>query len=1059
MNKLLLTIISLVCFFLTVQGQNNPSLIRSASLNSDGSKLAFSFQGDIWIMTLPNGAAQRMTVHEAYDGNPQWSPDGKQILFRSNRFGSYDLFVMNVDGSQMKRITYHSAADYNGCWDGNDQVIFNTRRLFAQVDWSPEFFQVSVDGGTPIRMMDVLGSAPAVSADGRFIAYEKGYCRVSREAYKGSAQRDIWIFDRRKKTYNALTTFDGQDIVPQWGGGLLYYLSAFNGRYNIYRQPLDGGKASAEPIAITQYKDMGIRNFDVSDDGQWMVFEKGSKIYLMQAAYPGKAEELLITLSADYHFDPVETKSFSKNIGGYSLSPNGKFLAYSVHGEIIITPADKDKKRAKTLTQSSARDQRPAWLNDSTLLFISDQNGNKDLFLLTKAAGQKDNLYRGFNTTTRAIRASQNEEERFVLSPNKKKIAIREGRGKLVVSDIDSLGNLSNEKVLLDGWSTPEGISWSPDSKWLAYSLEDLDFNGEVYIHDATNAQQPVNISMHPRNDGSPVWSEDGSKLGFLSDRNNGDYDVWFVWLKKEDWEKTKRDWEEEDDEQDDKKKEKKDSTEEKSIQIDFDQIYDRLSQVTSMSGDENDLAISKDGETFYFSAEAPGNKTPFLSVKWDGSESKTILSNQSLYNLQWDGKHKNLYFLARGGSMNLLDLSSKKSNGIPFTAKVDINHPEEREQVFEDGWRALRDGFYDPEFHQKDWNALRNTYKPIAMAASTSQDFRAIYNEMLGQLNASHMGIYGGNPEETQSQKTGLLGTALTPVNKGLQVVSVIPDSPADREKSKILAGDIITAVDNQPVTPKTNIYQLLNGTGNERTLIDLMNKKGEKRQVVIRPATSLRTELYEAWVKEKKRLTEKYSNGRLGYIHIQSMNWTSFERFQRELTASGYGKEGLVIDVRFNGGGWTTDMLMAVLTTRQHAYTIPRGAAKSLKEHEKFIEHYPFGERLPFPPMRLPSIAMCNEASYSNAEIFSHAYQGLGLGTLVGQPTFGAVISTGGYGLMDGSYVRMPFRAWFAKATKKNMELGPAIPDVLITNKPNARANGEDQQLKKAVELLLKN
>lgn len=182
------------------------------------------------------------------------------------------------------------------------------------------------------------------------------------------------------------------------------------------------------------------------------------------------------------------------------------------------------------------------------------------------------------------------------------------------------------------------------------------------------------------------------------------------------------------------------------------------------------------------------------------------------------------------------------------------------------------------------------------------------------------------------------------------------------------------------------------------------------------------------------------------------------SFERFERELQASGMGKEGIVIDVRFNGGGWTTDYLMAVLNVRQHAYTIPRGAAENLQdEHKKFKNYYPFSERLPLSSWTKPSVAMCNESSYSNAEIFSHAYKTLDIGTLVGKPTFGAVISTGGQRLLDGSYVRMPFRAWYVKATEENMENGPAVPDVIVDNAPDSKANGEDPQLKKAVEVLL--
>lgn len=237
------------------------------------------------------------------------------------------------------------------------------------------------------------------------------------------------------------------------------------------------------------------------------------------------------------------------------------------------------------------------------------------------------------------------------------------------------------------------------------------------------------------------------------------------------------------------------------------------------------------------------------------------------------------------------------------------------------------------------------------------------------------------------------------------------------------------------------------------------MIGTDGTNREVIIRPTSSLRRALYEEWVAEQKRLTEEYSNGQLGYIHIQGMNIPSYERFERELTASGYGKKGVVIDVRFNGGGSTTDMLMTILNTRQHAYTVPRGAASSLeKENKKFVDTYPFSERLPTPALMKPSIALCNENSYSNAEIFSHAYKTLGVGTLVGKPTFGAVISTGSYGLMNGSRVRMPFRAWYVKATEENMEHGPAVPDIIVENTPDGKANGQDLQLKKAVETLLK-
>ena len=281
----------------------------------------------------------------------------------------------------------------------------------------------------------------------------------------------------------------------------------------------------------------------------------------------------------------------------------------------------------------------------------------------------------------------------------------------------------------------------------------------------------------------------------------------------------------------------------------------------------------------------------------------------------------------------------------------------------------------------------------------------------------------------------------------------------PADRTRSKLRVGDIILGINGHMLTDTDNMYQYLTEASNQRIYLSVENKQGEKREVIIRPNESFKEANYKAWVKERRRLTDKYSNGKLGYLHIQGMNWKSFERFERELTAAGLGKEGIVIDVRYNGGGWTTDYLMAVLSVRQHAYTVPRGTVKNIeKEQRNFKNRYPFSERLPLASWTKPSIALCNQTSYSNAEIFSHAYKSLGIGTLVGRPTFGAVISTGSTKLINGSTVRMPFRGWFVKNTEKNMELGPAVPDIIVSNAPDDKARGTDTQLKKAVDELLK-
>ena len=235
--------------------------------------------------------------------------------------------------------------------------------------------------------------------------------------------------------------------------------------------------------------------------------------------------------------------------------------------------------------------------------------------------------------------------------------------------------------------------------------------------------------------------------------------------------------------------------------------------------------------------------------------------------------------------------------------------------------------------------------------------------------------------------------------------------------------------------------------------------DSKGASREVVIRPVGSTSSALYDEWVMERKKLVEKYSNGRLGYIHIQAMNMPSFEETEREFAAAGYGKDGLVIDVRYNGGGSTTDYLMSVLNYKQHAYAIPRGATDDLEKNKlKFRDYYPVGERLVYAAWMKPTIAICNENSYSNAEIFSHAFKQLGIGKLVGMPTNGSVISTGAKSFLDGSSVRVPLRGWYVKATNENQELGPAVPDILIDNSIDYRTKGVDEQLKTAVDELMK-
>jgi len=1057
MRKVFLS--AVLFLYLESSAQDHP-LFRQPAISPDGTTIAFSFQGDIWTVASSGGDATRLTVHEAYESNPVFSPDGKQIAFNADRYGNNDIFIIPAQGGLSRRLTFHSGNDVLSSWTQKDRLLFSTNREFRRLERPNEVYGISPDGGTESRILDAVGFDPVYSPNGRFIAFVRGDINpVARLAYDGSSNRELWLYDTKNKKFSKLPGFKTNDISPQWGGNnMLYFLSSIDGAYNIYRMPVDNDGMASVSEKLTDFRDESIRAYSLSYDGKTIVFEKDMNLYIMPAA-KGNGKKLNITIRADLRLDPAEPKSFSSGADSYDVSPNGKWIAFSVRGEIFVKEADKEKSKSVNVSDHPYRDIEPEWLNDSTLLFTSDrEDGNFEIYMVRSADPSEPAIFNTLKWETVRLTKTPADENSLAVSNNGKRIAYVRGRGSFVVADISPAGKLSNEKMLNDGWATPAGISWSPDDRWLAYSLDDLYFNEEIFIRASDNSTPPVNVSMHPRNDRNPVWSGDGSKLGFISARTVGkSADIWFVWLKKSDWEKNSTDWLYEEKKPEPKTNGKKEI---KPVEIDFDKIYERVVQVTSFPGDELNLNISNDGETFFYTTNNSASQGRDLySIKWDGKNLKELTkggSNPSGVTMDKEGKY--LYY-TRGGSLSRIDIKSGTAESLPYLAKMKIDYVTERTQVFEEAWRAMRDGFYDPDFHGKNWNKLHDKYRERCIYASTPEDFSDMFNLMLGELNSSHQGFRAAERITTQQESTGYIGAELFPVGKGMQVSRVIPGSPADKKASKLYAGDIILSVNGWKYNAGENFYAQLNSQGNEKVLLNVLSSDGKQREVVIRLAGSITGNLYDEWVESRKQMVEKLSGGKLGYIHIQAMNFPSFEVVEREFTAAGYGKQGLVIDVRYNGGGSTTDYLMAVLNYKQHAYTIPRGASPDPeKDKKRFREYYPLGERLVYTAWTKPSIALCNEGSYSNAEIFSHAYKTLGIGKLVGVPTNGSVISTGGKGLMDGSFIRMPFRGWFTKATDKNQELGPAVPDIIVENQPDWLVTGKDDQLQAAVTELLK-
>ncbi|MGB1043110.1 MAG: S41 family peptidase [Tenacibaculum sp.] len=1027
-------------------------LLRKPTISPDASHMAFSYHGDIWTYNFNTKQTNRLTIHKGYESNPVWNTDGTKIAFSSDRKGNTNVFTTSLKGGIPKQLTYYPTANTPTNWTTKGEVLFTTARVYRGPEWDRQMYAVHQKGGTPKRLLTAYGEDAQLSPNGKFIAFTKGACRISREDYSGSAQRDIWIYNIQTKQYSQITTSVKNDHSPRWdAAGNLYYVGAKSGRYNIYKQSVTtSGTINGVAQQLTTHKKDGVRSYSVSNNGT-IVYASGIDTYKLTK---GNTTKLKLNITSDNRFENNTTKTVSNEIANYAISPNGKSIALEIKGEIFVKKNNKEKKRTNNVSKHSHRDLKPQWLDDKTVVFISDRDKHYELYSAV-SADTLVGLDRSLKIKVTKLTSSKEDVDNPKVSPNGKKIAYQVGRGTLMIADVKK-GKIENPKVYSNSWAAAEGLSWSPDSKYIAYSQEDLNFDSEIFIQSVVDKTQKMNVSMHPRSDRNPVWSADGKKLAFLSNRNGINYDVWMVWLQKSDWEKTKQDHEDgayysEKEEKSDKKDKKSKKKKKVKVVIDAANIYDRLVQVTALQDNERNPIFSNDSEFIYFSAVNPATKKRGLyKIKWDGSKPKAIKGVVKA--TKFNTHKKNIYFTS-SGKLKQIATKADKVTALPHSATYTKDSNKEYAQIFDEGIRALTAGFYDPEFHGYNWSALVKKYKPWVLSATTHQDYSYMYNLLLGQLNASHMGYRGTAPKMT-NDKVGLLGLEVENSKDGARVVYVLENSVAAKSKSKLKVGSIITSVNGQPIKQRTNFYSLLKNTQEQEILLGLKN--GE--EIVIRPQKSLRKAQYEAWITSRKKLVEKYSNGQLGYIHIQGMNTPSFERFERELKASGYGKKGIVIDVRYNGGGWTTDRLMAVLNVDQHAYTVPRGATKSLKNHQQYTKNYPFNERAILSVNTKPVVALCNENSYSNAEIFSHAFKNLRLGKLVGQPTFGAVISTGGKRLQNG-FIRMPFRAWFVKKTGGNMENeAPAVPDYLVKNAPGWKDRGEDAQLKKAVEVLLK-
>ncbi|MCB1150316.1 PD40 domain-containing protein, partial [bacterium] len=1021
--------------------------------------------------------ARRLTAHEAYDSHPVISPDGRWVAFESDRYGDADVFLMPIEGGVPRRLTHAGGGDSPRAFSADGkEVLFASVRPFVYPGGA-QIWRVPVEGGQPFRLMETFGAEIAPLGDRGYV-FAEGRVANGRQHYRGSYQRELWRWSPGGEPVR-LTENRGYDTDPMVGAdGRIYWLGDMDDSKtaNVWVMNADGGGKTQ----VTKFKGDPVRQADLG--GGRLVLERGTSLLVMDLP-DGKPREISIRVADDQVENPVVLETKSGDATELAVSDDGAEYALAISGEVVLVSQELGG-RAVVCAEGPWLEQSLSFRPGSadTLLLVSDREGEDAVYILVSDDEEESNLR--LASKRRLVRLTKGDEPCHdpAWSPKGDRILYTRGNGDLRIMDADG----GNDDELSPGWNV-DSYAWSPDGKWVAFSRSDRNYNSDVWLIPADGGEAR-NVTMHPDYDENPVWSADGRVLAWESPRHDHapdtrNTDVFAVYLRQEDHERSKEEWElwqktrdkkkdkkgkKDDDEKKDgeKKDEKKDAKDEEKkdegpeVVIDFDEIHLRARRVTSLDGVERTVAVDPKGDWYYFTA-GDGRERDLYRVNRFGEEKEEVTkggTGPSAITLTADGK--TVHFLQRGKPKSQA-VKGGKAEGPEFTARLTIDRPAVRERVLDEAWRTMRDRFYDPDMHGVDWKKMRQKYGAMVRSVRHDRDFSDVMNFMLGELNASHMGYRANWPETGEYAQDGWLGVSLDPGHRGrgLRVTDVIPDGPADKERGRILPGDVILSVEGAEVGRDASLEAALENRQDVPTLVRV-SRDGEELDLTltpegIRPLWQLE---YMRMEKDNRAAVESASKGRVGYVHIQGMGFDEVERFEQNLFAAADGKEALIIDVRNNGGGWTTDLMLTILTQPQHAYTIGRDGEVG----------YPMTERMPFYSWQKPIAVICNEGSYSNAEIFSSAVRTIGRGPVVGMETGGNVISTGGFGNRYNGFTRLPGRGWYTfgdeahpernhKPQEGEHDLPGVIPDHQVPRTVADVMFDRDPQLDKAVELML--